>query len=188
MLHGYNIEEVFARRFWLANVAYRFPIWPGQDRVHLQLLADYARVDYLRDHRLPGPASPASAPTCRSPSRSASPWSWAMAMASTRHATTASAGMTSTRRSSSSADTRLRSLDATDGPRREAPHLLGIRSYELPETTITTVARAIRSDRRRRVEFMLKFELGLAEPDPARTLGVDSSQLGRRIRAAGNES
>jgi hypothetical protein len=53
MLHGYNIEEVFARRFWLANVAYRFPIWPGQDRVHLQLLADYARVDYIRDHRLP---------------------------------------------------------------------------------------------------------------------------------------
>ena len=53
MLLGYNIEEVFARRFWLANVAYRFPIWPGQDRVHLQLLADYARVDYIRDHRLP---------------------------------------------------------------------------------------------------------------------------------------
>lgn len=26
---------------------------PGQDRVHLQLLADYAMVDYVRDHRLP---------------------------------------------------------------------------------------------------------------------------------------
>jgi len=52
MLLGYNIEEVFARRFWLAK-AYRFPIWPGQDHVHLQLLADYARVDYIRDHRLP---------------------------------------------------------------------------------------------------------------------------------------
>ncbi len=53
LLHGYNVEEIFARRFVLLNVAYRFPIWPGQDRVHLQLLADYARVDYLRDYRLP---------------------------------------------------------------------------------------------------------------------------------------
>ena len=53
MLHGYNVEEVFARRFWLVNFAYRFPVWPDQDRVHLQLLADYARVDYVRGHRLP---------------------------------------------------------------------------------------------------------------------------------------
>jgi hypothetical protein len=53
MLHGYNVEEIFARRFWLVNLAYRFPIWPAQDRVHLQLLADYARVDYVRGHRLP---------------------------------------------------------------------------------------------------------------------------------------
>lgn len=35
------------------NLAYRFPIWPGQDRVHLQLLADYARVDYIKNHSLP---------------------------------------------------------------------------------------------------------------------------------------
>ena len=53
LLHGYNVEEIFARSFVLVNVAYRFPIWPGQDRVHLQLLADYARVDYVQDHRLP---------------------------------------------------------------------------------------------------------------------------------------
>jgi hypothetical protein len=53
MLHGYNVEEIFARRFLLVNLAYRFPVWPGQDRVHLQLLADYARVDYLLGHRLP---------------------------------------------------------------------------------------------------------------------------------------
>ena len=53
MLHGYNVEEIFARRFWLVNLAYRFPIWPGQDRVHLQILGDYARVDYIKDHRLP---------------------------------------------------------------------------------------------------------------------------------------
>lgn len=42
------------------------------------------------------------------------------------------------------------------------------RSYGLPETTVTTVAEAIRSDRRRWVEFMMKFELGLDKPDPAR--------------------
>jgi hypothetical protein len=53
MLHGYNIEEIFARRFWLVNLAYRFPLWPGQARVHLQLLADYTRVDYIQGHRLP---------------------------------------------------------------------------------------------------------------------------------------
>ena len=53
MLHGYNVAEIFARGFVLLNVAYRFPIWPGQDRVHLQLLGDYARVDYARGHRLP---------------------------------------------------------------------------------------------------------------------------------------
>lgn len=53
MLHGYNVEEIFARRFWLVNLAYRFPIWPGQDRVHLQLLGDYARVDYIKAHHLP---------------------------------------------------------------------------------------------------------------------------------------
>lgn len=35
------------------NLAYRFPLWPGQERVHLQVLADYARVDYLPGHRLP---------------------------------------------------------------------------------------------------------------------------------------
>lgn len=52
MLHGYNVEEIFAKRFVLVNLAYRFPIWPHQDRVHLQLLADYAWVDYLRGHRL----------------------------------------------------------------------------------------------------------------------------------------
>ena len=52
-LHGYNVEEIFARRYWLLNASYRFPIWPGQDRVHLEVLGDYARVDYVRDHALP---------------------------------------------------------------------------------------------------------------------------------------
>jgi len=42
------------------------------------------------------------------------------------------------------------------------------RSYGLPEATVTKVTQAIRSDRRRWVEFMMKFELGLDKPDPAR--------------------
>lgn len=42
------------------------------------------------------------------------------------------------------------------------------RSDGLPETTVTSVAQAIRSDRRRWVEVMIKFELGLDKPDPAR--------------------
>ena len=53
LLHGYYVDEVFARRFLLANLAYRFPVWPGQDRVHLEVLADYARVAYLAGHSLP---------------------------------------------------------------------------------------------------------------------------------------
>ena len=47
------MDEIFARRFWLVNLAYRFPLWPGQERVTLQVLADYARVTYLPGHRLP---------------------------------------------------------------------------------------------------------------------------------------
>ena len=42
------------------------------------------------------------------------------------------------------------------------------RSYGLPETTVTSVAKAIRSDRRRWIEFMMKFELGLDKPNPSR--------------------
>jgi vacuolar iron transporter family protein len=42
------------------------------------------------------------------------------------------------------------------------------RSYGLPEATVTSVAQAIRNDRRRWIEFMMKFELGLDKPDPAR--------------------
>jgi hypothetical protein len=53
VLHGYYVDEVFARNFWLLNVAYRFPLWPGSDRVKLQLAFDYARLDYLAGHALP---------------------------------------------------------------------------------------------------------------------------------------
>jgi hypothetical protein len=53
LLHGFYVEEIFARSFWLMNFAYRFPIWPGQDLVHLQLLGDVAQVNYIQGHHLP---------------------------------------------------------------------------------------------------------------------------------------
>lgn len=53
VLHGYHVDEVFARRFWLLNLSYRFPLWPGSERLGLQLAADYARVEYLRGRELP---------------------------------------------------------------------------------------------------------------------------------------
>jgi hypothetical protein len=53
LLRGYNTDEIFARRYVLINLSYRFPIWPGQDRVHLELVGDYARVDYVTSHHLP---------------------------------------------------------------------------------------------------------------------------------------
>ncbi len=53
VLHGYFVDEVFARRFWLVNLAYRIPLWNGAERVKLQLSLDYARVDYLEGHELP---------------------------------------------------------------------------------------------------------------------------------------
>jgi hypothetical protein len=53
ILHGYFVEEVFARRFWLLNLAYRFPLPPVPDRVRLQLSFDRAHVDYAPGHRLP---------------------------------------------------------------------------------------------------------------------------------------
>jgi len=42
------------------------------------------------------------------------------------------------------------------------------RSYGLPEGMATKVAHAIRRDRRRWVDFMMRFELGLERPDPKR--------------------
>jgi VIT1/CCC1 family predicted Fe2+/Mn2+ transporter len=54
-------------------------------------------------------------------------------------------------------------------PETEAAEVAGImRSYGLNDETAATVVRAIRSDRRRWVDFMMRFELGLEEPDPRR--------------------
>jgi hypothetical protein len=53
ILHGYFVEEVFAKRFWLVNASYRFPAWPGSRDVQLRLSFDMAGVNYVDGHRLP---------------------------------------------------------------------------------------------------------------------------------------
>ncbi|HEY7138521.1 MAG TPA: hypothetical protein VIE44_00300 [Methylomirabilota bacterium] len=53
ILHGYFVEEVFAKQFWLLNASYRFPAWPGSRRVTLRIAADIAGVDYIKGHSLP---------------------------------------------------------------------------------------------------------------------------------------
>jgi predicted membrane protein (TIGR00267 family) len=54
-------------------------------------------------------------------------------------------------------------------PEREAEEVAQVfRSYGLDEATVGTVVRAIRSKRKRWVDLMMKFELGLEEPDPKR--------------------
>ena len=54
-------------------------------------------------------------------------------------------------------------------PGREAEEVAQVfRSYGLDEGTVGTVVKAIRSERKRWVDFMIKFELGLEEPDPKR--------------------
>lgn len=54
-------------------------------------------------------------------------------------------------------------------PEAEAAEVAQVfRGYGLPEDTVTTVVRAIRSDRKRWVDFMMKFELGMEAPDPRR--------------------
>lgn len=59
--------------------------------------------------------------------------------------------------------------ETVDMPDREADEVaLVFRSYGLPEETVATVVKAISSDQDRWVDFMMKFELGLEEPDPRR--------------------
>ncbi|HWB08864.1 MAG TPA: VIT1/CCC1 transporter family protein [Pirellulales bacterium] len=42
------------------------------------------------------------------------------------------------------------------------------RSYGLDETSVTPIVRSLSADRRKWVDFMMRFELGLEEPDPRR--------------------
>ena len=54
-------------------------------------------------------------------------------------------------------------------PEKEAEEVAEVfRSYGLDEPTVQAVVAGIRSDRGRWVDFMMKFELGLEEPDPKR--------------------
>jgi VIT1/CCC1 family predicted Fe2+/Mn2+ transporter len=54
-------------------------------------------------------------------------------------------------------------------PEKEAEEVAAVfRSYGLEEQQISPIVSAIRSDRSRWVDFMMRFELGLDVPDPAR--------------------
>lgn len=54
-------------------------------------------------------------------------------------------------------------------PEKEADEVADVlRSYGLEEEQLTTVVNSIRADKKRWVAFMMRFELGLEEPDPKR--------------------
>jgi len=54
-------------------------------------------------------------------------------------------------------------------PETEAAEVADVfRSYGLSDDTVATVVNAVRADKRRWVDFMMRFELGLEEPDPRR--------------------
>ena len=54
-------------------------------------------------------------------------------------------------------------------PEEEAEEVAGMfRKYEMSDAHVTGVVDAIRADRKRWVDFMMRFELGLERPDPKR--------------------
>jgi VIT1/CCC1 family predicted Fe2+/Mn2+ transporter len=54
-------------------------------------------------------------------------------------------------------------------PEKEAAEVATVlRSYGLAEDMVATVVASIRADKKRWVDFMMRFELGLEEPDPKR--------------------
>ena len=59
--------------------------------------------------------------------------------------------------------------ETKDMPEEEAEEVAGMfRQYEMNSAQITPVVEAIRADRKRWVDFMMRFELGLERPDPKR--------------------
>src|SRR5438552_10531766 len=59
--------------------------------------------------------------------------------------------------------------ETKDMPEEEAEEVAGMfRQYEMSSAQITPVVDAIRADRKRWVDFMMRFELGLERPDPKR--------------------
>jgi VIT1/CCC1 family predicted Fe2+/Mn2+ transporter len=54
-------------------------------------------------------------------------------------------------------------------PEKEAAEVADVlRSYGLGDEMVTSVVNSIRTDKKRWVDFMMRFELGLEEPDPKR--------------------
>jgi VIT1/CCC1 family predicted Fe2+/Mn2+ transporter len=59
--------------------------------------------------------------------------------------------------------------ETKDMPDTEGAEVADVfRSYGLNDDTVATVVNAIRADKKRWVDFMMRFELGLEEPDPKR--------------------
>jgi VIT1/CCC1 family predicted Fe2+/Mn2+ transporter len=59
--------------------------------------------------------------------------------------------------------------ETKDMPEIEAAEVADVlRSYGLNDDTVVAVVNAIRADKKRWVDFMMRFELGLEEPDPKR--------------------
>jgi VIT1/CCC1 family predicted Fe2+/Mn2+ transporter len=60
-------------------------------------------------------------------------------------------------------------LETKEMPEKEAAEVADIlRSYGLGEDLLDPVVKSIRADKKRWVDFMMRFELGLEEPDPKR--------------------
>jgi hypothetical protein len=60
-------------------------------------------------------------------------------------------------------------LETKEMPETEAAEVADVlRSYGLEEGKAAAVVNSVRADRRRWVDFMMRFELGLEEPDPRR--------------------
>jgi VIT1/CCC1 family predicted Fe2+/Mn2+ transporter len=59
--------------------------------------------------------------------------------------------------------------ETVDLPEKETEEVADVfRSYGMPEVDLAPVVKAICSDRKRWVDFMMRFELGFEEPDPKR--------------------
>ena len=59
--------------------------------------------------------------------------------------------------------------EVAEVPHREVAEVTDIlRSYGLDEEDATRVVKSIKADKKRWVDFMMRFELGLEEPDPTR--------------------
>jgi VIT1/CCC1 family predicted Fe2+/Mn2+ transporter len=60
-------------------------------------------------------------------------------------------------------------LETKEMPEKEAAEVAAVlRSYGLGEDMVASVVNSIRADKKRWVDFMMRFELGLEEPDPKR--------------------